>query len=133
VTLDSNTVNASECSSPPGQSFAAGVGEIDAAAASALVAPPNPNENLNAFIAIDPATGQPTFDTASWVKVVSTQANWTTANWTTANWTTANWTTANWTTANWTTANWTTANWTTANWTTANWTTANWTTANWVE
>ncbi|MCW2978113.1 MAG: hypothetical protein JWM06_3394, partial [Actinomycetia bacterium] len=126
VTLDSNTITTPECSSP--HSLAAGVGEIDAAAAAGLVTPPNPNENLNAFVAVDPSTGQRAFDSASWVNVVSTQANWTTANWTTANWTTANWTTANWTTANWTTANWTTANWTTANWTTANWTTATWTT-----
>ena len=121
------------CSSPPDRRSPAGVGEIDAAAAAAHVAPPNPNENLNAFVAVDPLTGQPAFDGLRWVNVVSTTANWTTANWTTANWTTANWTTANWTTANWTTANWTTANWTTANWTTANWTTANWTTANWPE
>ena len=34
VTLDSNTVNAPRCSSPPAQSLAAGVGEIDAAAAA---------------------------------------------------------------------------------------------------
>ena len=124
VTLDSNTID------QPRRARARrlvrsprGVGEIDAAAAAGLVAPPNPNENLNAFVAVDPLTGQPTFDGPGWVNVVSTTANWTTANWTTANWTTANWTTANWTTANWTTANWTTANWTTANWTTANWTT----------
>ena len=53
----------------------------------AHVAPPNPNENLNAFVAVDPVTGQQTFDSASWVNVVSTTANWTTANWTTASWT----------------------------------------------
>ena len=125
VTLDSNLINSPECSSPP-NTFPGGVGEIDAAAAAAHVTPPNPNENLNAFVAVDPLTGQRAFDGPGWVSVVSTTANWTTANWTTANWTTANWTTANWTTANWTTANWTTANWTTANWTTANWTTASW-------
>jgi subtilisin family serine protease len=133
VTLDSNTIDASACSSPPASSFAGGVGEIDAAAAAGLVAPPNPNENLNAFVVVDPATGQPSFDNASWVNVVSTQASWTTASWTTASWTTASWTTASWTTASWTTASWTTASWTTASWTTASWTTASWTTANWPE
>jgi uncharacterized protein YjbI with pentapeptide repeats len=121
VTLDSNTINAPDCAGAPSTSLAAGVGQIDASAAAALVNPPNPNENLDTFVAVDPATGQPAFNSPAWVNVVSTTANWTAANWTTANWTTANWTTANWTTANWTTANWTTANWTTANWTTASW------------
>jgi subtilisin family serine protease len=126
VTLDSNTIDAPDCAGAPSTSLAAGVGQIDASAAAALVDPPNPNENLDTFVAVDPATGQSAFNSPAWVNVVSTTANWTTANWTTANWTTANWTTANWTTANRTTANWTTANWTTANWTTANWTTASW-------
>jgi subtilisin family serine protease len=124
VTLDSNTLNAPECSSPPDRSLAAGVGEIDAAAAAGLVVPPNPNQSLDAFVAVDPSTGQPMFDTAGWVSVVSAQANWSTANWSTANWSTANWSTANWSTANWSTANWSTANWSTANWSTANWSTA---------
>ena len=121
VTLDSNTVSSPECSSPPGYEFAGGVGQIDAAAAAALDAPPNPNENLNAFVVVDPVTGQRTFDGASWANVVSTQASWTTASWTTASWTSASWTTASWTTASWTTASWTTASWTTASWTTASW------------
>ena len=126
VTLDSNVVSSPDVLEPRRTTFPAGVGEIDAAAAAAHAAPPNPNENLNAFVAVDPVTGQPAFDSAGWVNVVSTTANWTTASWTTASWTTASWTTASWTTASWTTANWTTASWTTANWTTANWTTASW-------
>ena len=121
VTLDSNAITKPACSSPPDREFAAGVGEIDAAAAAAHVAPPNPNENLNTFVTVDPLTGLPAFDTVSWVNVVSTQASWTTASWTTASWTTASWTTASWTTASWTTASWTTASWTTASWTTAHW------------
>ena len=99
VTMDSNTVTAPGCSKAPGGSLAAGVGEIDAAAAAGLGTPPNPNEYLNAFVVVDSVTGQPVFDSASWVSVVSTQANWSTANWSTANWSTANWSTANWSTA----------------------------------
>jgi serine protease AprX len=111
--------------------FAGGVGEIDTAAAANISNPPNPNENLDAFVGVDPVTGELSFDQANWTSTVSTSANWTSANWTSANWTSANWTTANWTSANWTSANWTTANWTSANWTSANWTGANWTSANW--
>jgi serine protease AprX len=98
-----------------------GVGEANASAAIAAVNPPNPNENLNAFVSADPSTGLKTFSAPDWINTVSTQANWTAANWTSANWTSANWTSANWTLANWTSANWTSANWTLANWTAANW------------
>lgn len=104
--------------------LAGGVGEPDVSAAAALASPPNANENLDAFVAADPGTGQPAFNVANWAAAVSSAANWSTANWTGANWTAANWSTANWATANWTTANWATANWTTANWAAANWTDA---------
>jgi serine protease AprX len=97
-----------------------GVGEVNAVAASSVTSPPNPNENLYAFV----SDGQ--FDASAWAAQVSTSANWTAANWTAANWTAANWTAANWTTANWTAANWTAANWTASNWTAANWTVSNW-------
>jgi serine protease AprX len=99
----------------PGQA-GIGIGEVNAAASAAIVSPPNVNENLNAFVSVDPTTGFLTFNAANWVSAVSSNANWTQANWTAANWTSANWTMANWTSANWTSANWTTANWTAANW-----------------
>jgi serine protease AprX len=93
-----------------------GIGELDAPAAAAVPAPPNPNENLYAFVASDPASGLLVFSAANWTSAVATSANWTSANWTSANWTSANWTSANWTSANWTSANWTSANWTSAAW-----------------
>jgi serine protease AprX len=105
----------------PTVGLAAGVGEVDATAAATLAAAPNADENLDAFVVTDPATGQRVFDIANWVATVSSKANWTTANWSGANWSGANWNTANWTTANWSSAGWATANWTTANWAAANW------------
>ena len=93
-----------------------GIGELDAAASSTIVSPPNPNENLDAFVQTDSATGLQVFSAANWTNAVATSGNWTSANWTSANWTSANWTSANWTSANWTSANWTSANWTSANW-----------------
>jgi serine protease AprX len=98
-----------------------GIGEVDAAASAAIAAPPNPNENLAAFVSVDPTTGLKVFSADTWATALATSANWTSANWTSANWTSANWTRANWTSANWTSANWTSANWTSANWTSANW------------
>jgi serine protease AprX len=101
--------------------FAAGVGEIDAAAAAAVAGPPNPNENLDAFVGIDPATGQPAFDQASWAAVVSTDPNWSSANWGSANWGSANWGSANWGSANWGSANWGSAAWASLNWSALTW------------
>ncbi len=115
----------------PNAGWSAGVGEVDAAAASALAAPPNPNENLNAFVVTDPATGAPSFDDTTWAATVSSNANWSSANWSSANWSSANWSSANWSSANWGSANWGSANWSSANWSSANWSSANWSSANW--
>jgi serine protease AprX len=115
----------------PNAGWAAGVGEVDAAAASAVAAPPNPNENLNAFVVADPATGASTFDDTTWAATVSSNANWSSANWGSANWGSANWGSANWGSANWASANWGSANWSSANWSSANWSSANWSSANW--
>ena len=96
----------------------AGVGEIDIAAAAKLSSPPNPNENLYAFVA------NGSFDAAAWSAHVGSQANWTQANWTAANWTLSNWVSSNWVSSNWVASNWVSANWTTSNWVAANWTVA---------
>jgi serine protease AprX len=91
----------------PADGLAAGVGEIDAAAAATLpFTPPNPNENLDPFVGADPVTGALTFNDANWAEAVASSANWSSANWAEANWSSANWATANWATAAWSSANW---------------------------
>ena len=115
VTLDSNTVKAPDCSSAGG-SFPAGVGEINAAAAAGLVTPPNPNENLNAFLTVDPATGQPTFDSAGWASVVSTQIQWSSAQWSSLQWSSLQWSSLQWSSLQWSSLQWSSATWTTAGW-----------------
>ncbi len=92
-----------------------GVGEVNAVAASNVTSPPNPNENLYAFV----SGGQ--FDASAWAAQVSTSANWTAANWTAANWTAANWTASNWVASNWVSSNWTASNWVASNWVASNW------------
>ena len=85
-----------------------GVGEVDGAAAASLdFTPPNPNENLDAFVSTSPTTGQPVFNDASWATAVSTNASWSSANWASASWSSASWSSANWTSASWSSANWT--------------------------
>jgi serine protease AprX len=106
----------------PAPTLAGGVGEVDAAAAAALASPINADENLDAFVVTDPATGARAFDYAAWERAVSSSASWTSASWTSASWTSASWTSASWTSASWTSASWTTASWTSADWASASWT-----------
>ncbi len=84
---------------------AAGVGEIDAASAAYLdFTPPNPNENLVAFVAPDPLTGMPVFDQAAWASAVSLDAAWSSAAWSSAAWASAAWASAAWASAAWSSA-----------------------------
>jgi serine protease AprX len=102
----------------PAHDPGAGVGEIDIASAAKVSSPPNPNENLYAFVV------NGSFDATAWAAHVRSQANWTQANWTAANWTLSNWVSSNWVSSNWVASNWVSANWTTSNWVAANWTVA---------
>lgn len=102
----------------PTQDPGAGVGEIDSAAAAKLSNPPNPNENLYAFV------HDGSFDAEDWSNYVRSNANWTQANWTAANWTASNWVSSNWVASNWVASNWVSSNWTASNWVAANWTVA---------
>jgi serine protease AprX len=85
---------------------AAGVGEIDAGAASMVDSPPNPNVGLYQFVAKDPATGSPTFDAASWCSYLATGASWAQASWAEASWSEASWNAASWAEASWSSASW---------------------------
>ena len=112
---------------------AAGVGEIDAAAAASLdFTPPNPNENLDAFVTTDPLTGAKTFDEASWSSTVALDASWSSASWSSASWSSASWSRASWTSASWSRASWT-SNVALAMTTLASWSEASWSEASWSE
>jgi len=99
----------------PSEGLSVGIGEIDAQAATAVDAPPNPNENLNAFVS---GGG---FDAAAWAAHVSTASNWTTSNWTASNWVSSNWVSSNWVASNWVSSNWVASNWVASNWVASNW------------
>jgi serine protease AprX len=103
------------------QGPALGAGTLDAAAAAAVSSPPNPNENLHAFV----SEGE--FDAQKWLEHVSTNSNWTASNWTASNWVASNWVASNWVASNWVASNWTMSNWTASNWTMSNWVMSNWT------
>jgi serine protease AprX len=85
---------------------AAGVGEIDATVATMFDDPPNPNVGLYEFVSSDAATGQRTFDAASWAAYLSTGASWAQASWAEASWAEASWAAASWAEASWAEASW---------------------------
>jgi hypothetical protein len=86
---------------PSVSGFAGGVGEIDAAVASTIDDPPNPNEGLGQFISSDPLSGKQVFAAASWATYVSSGASWAQASWGEASWNAASWGEASWNAASW--------------------------------
>jgi serine protease AprX len=79
----------------------AGVGEIDAAVATSLIDPPNPNEGLYQFVSSSGSSGQKQFDSASWAAYVRSGASWAQASWASATWASASWSAASWAAASW--------------------------------
>jgi serine protease AprX len=109
-----------------------GVGEVDVARATGVIAPPNPNVAVDAFLVPDSNGGAtPVFDAASWGSNAQANASWGTASWGTASWGSASWGSASWGTTFWSAASWGTASWGTASWGTSSWGTASWGTASW--
>src|SRR4051794_4662768 len=95
----------------PKAAFAAGVGEIDAAAAAAVGTPPDPNKSLSGFIGTDSRTGLPQFDAKSWLSTIRSSASWSSASWSSASWSSASWSSASWSSASWSSASWSSASW----------------------
>jgi serine protease AprX len=91
---------------PNVSSFGGGVGEIDAAVASTIDNPPNPNEGLYQFVSSDPLSGKKAFDAASWATYLSSGASWAQASWGEASWGEASWNAASWGEASWNAASW---------------------------
>jgi serine protease AprX len=85
---------------------AAGVGEIDATVSTMFDDPPNPNVGLYQFVSNDAATGQRTFDAASWAAYLASGASWAQASWAEASWAEASWNSASWAEASWAEASW---------------------------
>jgi serine protease AprX len=79
---------------PKAASRSVGVGEVNLQKAldPKLVAPPNPNLALDAFLVSDPTgSSLPVFDAASWSSMASSNASWSSASWSSASWSSASW------------------------------------------
>jgi serine protease AprX len=95
---------------PATGAYALGVGEVQATAAAAVVAPPNPNAGLDNYVVSDPAGGL-SFDAASWSSAAQANASWNSASWSSASWNSASWSSASWNSASWSSASWSSASW----------------------
>ncbi len=117
---------------PTASPLSVGVGEIDAARAGDVVAPPNPNAALNQFLIPDPTgSSTPVFDAASWGSAASSDASWGSASWGSASWGSASWGSASWGSTFWSAASWGSASWGSASWGAASWGAASWGAASW--
>lgn len=105
---------------PAAAPLSAGVGQIDAGAAAAVILPPNPNAALNAFVTSSGGSGR-FFDAASWASVAQANASWASASWASASWASASWSSASWASASWASASWASASWASASWASASW------------
>jgi serine protease AprX len=112
---------------PSATPMSEGVGEVNAAKAVDVIAPPNPNAAIDRFLVPDASGGGTlVFDASSWSTTARLDASWSTSSWGSSSWSTASWSTASWATASWSTASWATASWGTASWSTSSWGTASW-------
>jgi serine protease AprX len=91
---------------PNDSANAGGVGEIDAAIATTIDDPPNPNQGFQQFVESDLLNGSKAFDAVSWNEYVSANASWAQASWAAASWANASWNAASWANASWAAASW---------------------------
>jgi serine protease AprX len=94
-----------------GLTGAAGVGEVNASRAVAVLNPPNANLALNRFVLTDPATGTPVFNAVSWTDVAKSNASWDSVTWTDVTWSDASWSSVTWSDVTWSDVTWSDVTW----------------------
>jgi serine protease AprX len=91
---------------------ATGVGEIDLAAAHALVNPPNPNAGLQQFVVTDPtALGGKAFDSVSWESAAQANVSWDSVSWESVSWESVSWESVSWESVSWESVSWESVSW----------------------
>jgi len=106
---------------PLGKTLSFGVGEVNAQRSIERLRVPTANLGLKPFVGIDPTTGAPVFDAASWASAAKADASWASASWSDASWSDASWASASWAEASWSDASWATASWADQSFASASW------------
>jgi len=117
---------------PTAAGFAGGVGEVNAAAAAALNAPPNPHTNLNAFVAPD-SSGNPGFNGDAWQQAVSSQTDWSETDWSETDWSETDWSETDWSETDWSESTFAQTDWSETDWSETDWSETDWSETDWSE
>ena len=118
---------------PRASDMSEGVGEVSASRSIEFTTPPNPNKGLDSFIAGDPVTGAPVFDSASWAEQAKSDASWASTSWDSASWAAASWSSASWAEASWSDVSWASASWASSASATASWADLSLASASWAD
>jgi serine protease AprX len=105
-------------------SYAGGVGEVNAAAASAIVTPPNPQSNLSAFVAPD-SNGKLQFNGDAWVATVAS-TDWSETDWSETDWSETDWSETDWSETDWSETDWSETDWSETDWSETDWSETDW-------
>jgi serine protease AprX len=103
--------------------WSAGVGEVYAPAALAVVSPPNPNLALDAFV--DESPGGPAFDDATWLEAAKASTAWDQVSWLDG-WSNVSWSLVSWSDVSWSDVSWSDVSWSDVSWSDVSWTDVSW-------
>jgi len=110
---------------PAVSNSAGGVGEVNAAAAAALHTAPNPQKNLDKFIASD-TNGQPYFNGDAWAATVASQTDWSETDWSETDWSETDWSETDWSETDWSETDWSETDWSETDWSETDWSETDW-------
>ncbi|HVW90372.1 MAG TPA: S8 family serine peptidase [Gaiellaceae bacterium] len=102
-----------------GNPQAAGLGELTATRAAALIGtPPNANLGLDRFVSstVAGATGL-AFDAMSWANAATADMSWNSMSWSDQSWSDMSWADQSWASMSWTDMSWSDMSWTDMSWT----------------
>jgi serine protease AprX len=123
---------ATASSLPAVSGFSAGVGEVDAAAAAALVSAPSPQAHLAAFVTPD-ANGVPVFNGDAWMATVTAQTDWSETDWSETGWAQTDWSETGWAQTDWSETDWSETDWSETDWSETDWSETDWSETDWSE
>ncbi len=111
---------------PSAAKYSGGVGELNAAGAAGLNKAPSPQANLTKFVTLDPNSGQPYFDAASWESAVSSMTDWSETDWSETDWSETDWSETDWSETDWSETDWSETDWSETDWSETDWSETDW-------
>ena len=110
---------------PAVSNYSGGVGEVNVASAAALRSAPNPQKNLDKFVAPD-ANGQLRFNGDAWMTTVASQTDWSETDWSETDWSETDWSETGWAQTDWSETDWSETDWSETDWSETDWSETDW-------